>query len=172
MINTAQAEREAARAALADTGCGHALGEAEVYAMIDSLGDVGGTLKDARPAGLTRLYEGLRLQLRYEPQEQAVYVAASPRVVSAVSEGGLEHPFLGNHRNFRRFHGSEGSRREFSWVKCATPWGGVGGLSFGRVTHRVRWSSRIALRKSPGMSMSVVVGRGDVAGWSWRRARW
>ena len=82
VINAAQAEREAARAALTSAGSVHTLGDAEVYAMIDSLGDVGATLQDANPAGLTRLYEGLRLQLRYEPLEQAVYVAASPRVVS------------------------------------------------------------------------------------------
>lgn len=87
VINAAQAEREAARAALTRAGTVHALGAAEVYAMIDALGDVGATLQDAKPAGLARLYEGLRLQLRYEPLEQAVYVAASPRVVSECVRG-------------------------------------------------------------------------------------
>jgi hypothetical protein len=82
VINAAQAEREAARAALTSERMVHALGEAEVYAMIDSLGDVGATLKDANAAGFTRLYEGLRLQLRYEPLEKAVYVAAAPHVVN------------------------------------------------------------------------------------------
>ena len=87
VINAAQAEREAARAVLTRSATGHALGDAEVYAMIDALGDVGTTLHDAKPAGLARLYEGLRLQLRYEPLEQAVYVAASPRVVSECVRG-------------------------------------------------------------------------------------
>lgn len=90
VINAAQAEREAARAALASTGSVQTIDRAEVYAMIDSLGDVGATLKDAKPAGLTRLYEELRLQVRYEHQEQAVYVAAKPRVVSERVRGGTE----------------------------------------------------------------------------------
>ncbi|WP_281257485.1 recombinase family protein [Actinophytocola xinjiangensis] len=81
VINAAQAEREAVRATLATVGRTDALTDAEVYAMIDSLGDVGATLKGRTPDGLIRLYESLRLQLRYEPQEQAVYVSASPRVV-------------------------------------------------------------------------------------------
>jgi len=38
--------------------------------MIDSLGDVGAAVNGGKPESLTRLYEGLRLQLRYEPQEQ------------------------------------------------------------------------------------------------------
>jgi hypothetical protein len=41
MINEARAEREAARAELANTGRVHTVGTAEIYAMIDSLGDVG-----------------------------------------------------------------------------------------------------------------------------------
>jgi hypothetical protein len=87
VINAAQAEREAARAALANAGNATTLDEAEVYAMIDSLGDVGAVLKDSTSAGLARLYEGLRLQLRFEPLERAVYVSASPRVVSARVRG-------------------------------------------------------------------------------------
>ena len=90
VINAAQAEREAARAALASAGNVQTIDRAEVYAMINSLGDVGETLKDAKQAGLARLYEELRLQLRYEPQEQAVYVTAKPRVVSERVRGGTE----------------------------------------------------------------------------------
>ncbi len=56
--------------------------------MIDSLGDVGPTLVDAKPMSLSRLYQQLRLQLRYEPQEQAVYATAEPRVDSARVRGG------------------------------------------------------------------------------------
>ncbi|OLF10483.1 hypothetical protein BLA60_14905 [Actinophytocola xinjiangensis] len=82
VINAAQAAREAVQATLATVGRTDALTDAEVYAMVDSLGDVGATLKGGAPDDLTRLYESLRLQLRYEPQEQAVYVSASPRVVS------------------------------------------------------------------------------------------
>ena len=41
--------------------------DAEIYAMIDSLGDVGAVLKDAEPDSLERLYHELGLSLRYEP---------------------------------------------------------------------------------------------------------
>ncbi len=55
------------------------MGEAEVCAMIDSLGDVGAAPNGGKPESLARLYKGLRLQVRYEPQEQAVCVALAPR---------------------------------------------------------------------------------------------
>lgn len=101
VINEAQAEREAVRAELASAGSVHTIGEAEIYAMIDSLGDVGTALNDGKPESLTRLYEGLRLQLRYEPQEQAVYVAASPRVVSAHVRGRIRTRIPGQSPDFR-----------------------------------------------------------------------
>lgn len=56
--------------------------------MIDSLGDLGAALDSRKPEGLMRIYHDLGLELRYEPGEQAVYVAASPRVVSACVRGG------------------------------------------------------------------------------------
>jgi hypothetical protein len=59
--------------------------------MIDLLSDVGATLMDARPTSLSRLYQQLRLQLRYEPDERAVYVTAQPRVGSARVRGGVAH---------------------------------------------------------------------------------
>jgi hypothetical protein len=79
VINDAQSEREAARAELDSITEPETLTDAEIYAMIDSLGDVGATLEDARPAGLSRLYESLRLELRYEPGERVVIATASPR---------------------------------------------------------------------------------------------
>src|SRR5882757_1270357 len=87
-INEAQAERVAARAELENTSAPELLAGAEIYAMVDSLGDVGATLVDARPASLSRLYQQLRLQLRYEPHERAVHVTAQPRVGSARVRGG------------------------------------------------------------------------------------
>lgn len=87
-INQAQAERAAARAELNGTPTPSALTEAEAYAMIDSLGDVGAALSDAQPDNLSRLYQALRLDLRYDPLERAVEVTASPRVVSAGVRGG------------------------------------------------------------------------------------
>ena len=87
-INAAQAQRAAARAELDGAPAPTTLTEAEVYAMIDSLGDVGATLADARPERLSQLYQNLRLELRYEPRERAVVVTASPRVVSECVRGG------------------------------------------------------------------------------------
>jgi hypothetical protein len=55
---------------------------------VDSLGDVGAALAEAKPTSLSRLYQQLRLQLRHEPHDQAVFVTAEPRVDSARVRGG------------------------------------------------------------------------------------
>jgi hypothetical protein len=47
-VNAAQAQREAARVALASAPLSGRLEVAEDYAMIDALGDVGEAIKDAR----------------------------------------------------------------------------------------------------------------------------
>jgi hypothetical protein len=64
------------------------LTDAEIYAMIDSLGDVAGALAEAKPTSLSRLYQQLGAQLSYDPAEQAVAVTAQPRVASARVRGG------------------------------------------------------------------------------------
>lgn len=87
-INEAQAQRAAAQAELEGAPPPNALTDAEVYAMIDSLGDVGAALTGARPENLSRLYQELGLELRYEPHDRAVVATASPRVVSARVRGG------------------------------------------------------------------------------------
>ncbi|MPZ65435.1 MAG: hypothetical protein GEU83_07905 [Pseudonocardiaceae bacterium] len=87
-INEAQAQCAAARAEIDGTPAPNTLAEAEVYAMIDSLGDVGAVLSDAQPEHLSRLYQELRLELRYEPHERTVVVTASPRVVNECVRGG------------------------------------------------------------------------------------
>jgi hypothetical protein len=56
--------------------------------MIDSLGDVGAALKQAKPESLERLYRELRLELVYQPHERAVDVQLAPRMVSACVRGG------------------------------------------------------------------------------------
>jgi hypothetical protein len=56
--------------------------------MIDSLGDIGAALKDAKPESLERLYRELRIEPRYQPHERAVDVQLAPRVVSACVRGG------------------------------------------------------------------------------------
>ncbi|WP_215544307.1 recombinase family protein [Amycolatopsis sp. CA-230715] len=87
-MNHAQAERASAEAELASAPSVGGISDAAIYAMIDSLGDVGAVLADAKPAGLARLYQNLNLELRYEPKELAVYATASPGVDSVRVRGG------------------------------------------------------------------------------------
>jgi hypothetical protein len=87
-INEAQAQRTAAQAELEGAPAPAVVADAEVYAMIDSLGDVGAVLKDANPERLEQLYQALRLELRYQPHERVVDVQLAPRVVSACVRGG------------------------------------------------------------------------------------
>ena len=93
-INEAQAHRAAAQAELnAATPGPVLLSGAEVYAMVDSLEDVGQALNSANPAKLAKLYEELRLEMVYDPEAKAVDAAVQPLGgVVRVSEGGLEPP--------------------------------------------------------------------------------
>jgi hypothetical protein len=86
-VNTAQAERAAARAELDGMPAPGAVTAAEVYAMVDASGDIGATLADAQPEHIGRLYQDLGLDLRFHPEERAVDVTASPRVVSVCVRG-------------------------------------------------------------------------------------
>jgi hypothetical protein len=71
--------------AIADTG---SVTDAEVWAMIDSLGDVAGALSGKHPDKLAALYEELRLDIRYDNEKEAIDVMASPRVNSECVRGG------------------------------------------------------------------------------------
>jgi hypothetical protein len=64
-INRAKAQRDTVRADLAHQPKATAMDAAEVYAMIDSFGDVGAVIEQARPDSLARLYRDLRLEVRY-----------------------------------------------------------------------------------------------------------
>ncbi len=89
-INDAQAQRAAARAELNNAPAPDALTDAEVYAMIDSLGDVGAALHGAKPERLAKLYELVGLQVRYEPNACTADVTIQPvsRVNSVRVRGG------------------------------------------------------------------------------------
>ena len=90
-INQAQAERRAAQAEIDSTPTTPVLTAADMHAVINSLGDIGAAIDEARPAALARLYQALDLGVRYEPDERAAYVTARPRVDSACVRGGLAH---------------------------------------------------------------------------------
>ncbi len=77
-INNAQAQREAARAELDGARPSDALSEAEIYAMINYLGDIGTAIGDATPERLQALYESLRLEMTYEHKEEAVFATIRP----------------------------------------------------------------------------------------------
>jgi hypothetical protein len=87
-INEAQVQRAAARAELEGAPAPTLITDAEVYAMVDSLGDIGTSLKDADAGSLERLYRELGLSLRYQPHERAVDVLLAPRVVNGRVRGG------------------------------------------------------------------------------------
>jgi hypothetical protein len=89
-MNQAQAERVAARAELDNAPEPTALADAEVYAMIDSLGDVGTALSGADTRRLAKLYSELRL-VRYDAENAIIDVIANPRVNSVRVRGGNRH---------------------------------------------------------------------------------
>lgn len=89
-INEAQALRAAARAELANIPEPNLVTDAEVYAMIDSLGNVGAALSGAKPERAASLYEALDLEIRYDHETAAADVTIRPmkRVDSVRVRGG------------------------------------------------------------------------------------
>jgi hypothetical protein len=89
-INEAQAQRAAARAELDNAPAPNTLRDAEVYAMIDSLGNVGEALANPKRESLENLYTAVDLQVRYEHETRAADVIIRPpaRVNSARVRGG------------------------------------------------------------------------------------
>lgn len=63
---------------------------ADVYARINMLGDVGAKLNDAKGDGLAELYEGVDLQVRYEPETSIADVSMQ---VNSVRVGGRSCTF-------------------------------------------------------------------------------
>ncbi|GAA4617619.1 hypothetical protein [Saccharopolyspora hordei] len=76
-INEAQAEREAARAELANAPARTLLTEDDVNAMIDALGDVGRALDRADPHKLQELYERMGLEMTYDPEPRTLETAVT-----------------------------------------------------------------------------------------------
>jgi hypothetical protein len=86
-INQAQADRTVAQAELVTTDAPAGLSGAEVYAMIDSLGDIGYAPADSEPGKLAQLYQDLRLDLRFDHEKETVDATASLRVNSVCVRG-------------------------------------------------------------------------------------
>ncbi len=88
-INQTRAERDAARAHLAQApDRPPVMDTAEVYAMIDALGDVGTAIERAQPERLARLYRELDLDVRYLPADQGGVATLTLRVASEGVRGG------------------------------------------------------------------------------------
>ena len=86
VINAAQAEWAAAQAEVDHAPAPDLMDAAEVYARIDSIGDVPAKLNDASGEGLADVYTGLDLQVLYEPE--ALTAEISMRVNSVRVRGG------------------------------------------------------------------------------------
>jgi hypothetical protein len=86
-INKAKAQRDAVRAELASQPRATVLDPAEVYAMIDPLGDIGAVIHQAEPDSLAKLYRDLRLQVNYRHSADGGKATATIGVVTSVSEG-------------------------------------------------------------------------------------
>ncbi|GLZ28035.1 hypothetical protein Lesp02_02250 [Lentzea sp. NBRC 105346] len=89
-INEAQAVRAAARAELEGTPAPNTITDADIYAMIDGLGDVGAKLAEAKDESLAALYEDLDLHVRFThtSREADVSINLAARVNSANVRGG------------------------------------------------------------------------------------
>jgi DNA invertase Pin-like site-specific DNA recombinase len=77
-VNEAQAQRAAARAEVENAPTSGGIDAAEVYAMIDSLGEVKQKLSRADPTQLEDLYDKLRLEMIYDAEARAVDVTIQP----------------------------------------------------------------------------------------------
>jgi hypothetical protein len=92
VINDVQSELAAAQAELDSITEPETLTDAEIYAVIDSLGDVGATLTDARPAGLSRLLRVTSSGASLTNPGSGSWSPQRPRVVlTTVSEAGVAH---------------------------------------------------------------------------------
>jgi hypothetical protein len=91
-VNEAQAQRAAAEAELETLPSVDRIGRAEVYARLDSLGDVGRALRRGSPEKISQLYHDLGVELVFDPEDRIVHVTAVPRVVSECVRGGTSTP--------------------------------------------------------------------------------
>ncbi len=87
-MKRAQAERQAAMEELKHLPDAQAVDVAEVYAMLDQLGDVARLLNSRTPERITQVYRDLGLQVVYDNKKEAVAVTASPRVGNVCVRGG------------------------------------------------------------------------------------
>ncbi|MEV4237701.1 hypothetical protein AB0J47_21275 [Nocardia sp. NPDC049737] len=81
-MNTAQADKAAARAELQNLPKIDRLTETEIRKLIESLGDIRAVLAAGNPSDKIQLYAALDLQVRYQHQQQLAIVGVTPCGVS------------------------------------------------------------------------------------------
>ena len=91
-INKAKAQRDAVRIELANQPKATVMDMAEVYAMIDSLGDVDAVIHQAEPDSLAKLYRDLRLQVSYRHSAGGGEATATISVGNECVRGGTRTP--------------------------------------------------------------------------------
>ena len=67
------------------------LTDAEIYAIVDSLEDVGAALNRANPDQIRKTYGSLRLEMVYDHDERVVDVIVKPLGGLVCVRGGLAH---------------------------------------------------------------------------------
>jgi DNA invertase Pin-like site-specific DNA recombinase len=87
-INQAQADKAAAEAELANIEEPTAIDRAEIYARIDSFGDVRAALNGTSAEKLAQFYRDVQLEMWFANEEEAVDATASLRVNSVCVRGG------------------------------------------------------------------------------------
>ena len=90
-ISRAKVQRDAVRADLAHQPKATVIDAAE-DAMIDSFGDVGAVIEQARPDSLARLYRDLRLEVRYRHATDGGNAIATIGVANECVRGGTRTP--------------------------------------------------------------------------------
>ena len=104
-MNFAQAERQAAEAEMEHLPDAATIDLAEVYAMLDQLGDVARHLNSRSPERITRVYRDLGLEVVYNNEKETVDATVSPRVVNVCVRGASAAQFT------RRLLGRAGTTR-------------------------------------------------------------
>ncbi|WP_157187606.1 hypothetical protein [Nocardia vinacea] len=82
-MNTAQADKAAARAELQNLPKIDRLTETEIRKLIESVGDIRAVLTAGNPSDKIQQYAALDLQVRYQHQQQLAIVGVTPCGISA-----------------------------------------------------------------------------------------
>jgi hypothetical protein len=86
-VNSAQADKAAAQAELANLLAIRKLTETEIRKLIDSLGDIRAVLTAGAPSQKISLYKALHLDIRYRPRDHLAVVGADAVFSTGVRRG-------------------------------------------------------------------------------------